>query len=623
MADVRTRMTNRNSLLRRLPVLATLSLVALSACGSEQPDASDAPITSVAPGDTDAPAQSGDLRAPEPIEVLNGAPGATAAGASEAGDRVAAGASAIEPAGVPDVATDMMIAPTYVADFVVADGLPALPGNTTGYVYDAATPATAEQAAAIAAQFGVAGEPVRVEEWEPGGWQIGPTDGSAPSVFVSLDAQQSWSYSPAWEDQPAMAGCATPASPDGSPPPSTIECPAPEPPVGVPSAEQAEAAARELLAGLGVDASAMTFDTYADEWSAYVNVTEFVSDGASQDGIPTGRYWGFGFGAEGSLQWANGLLAVPQPVGPYTLVDLDTAIARLREQYTGNGVPMPVDMIDPATETATATATGPASGVGDVEVVPNTGVIVVEPPFETYPAPEPVTVTLVDVQADLWWAWAADGSVWMVPAYRFIGDDGGWYTVPAVTDDYLVEITPPTVTAVPLPEPAPAPPTTIAPEGTDEELVALVGLPLAEFTAAAGELGYAVVVVFDETTRTVADTLPSSGPQVGVHTWSVDGIDVVRLIAVVHSGNAPATTVPAVDTIPTDPSDTSALQPLVGLSIEEFGANAEAMGWTVRIVEIDGVSQPVTMDFLPNRVNVAVVTNDDGSQTVKSIVNAG
>jgi hypothetical protein len=537
-------------------VFAALSLVALSACGSEEPGTSGDAVTSVAPsgtgttGATDAPTQSGELRAPEPIDVLSGAPGATAATEVAAGGRVMADTPATEPGAT--TSSDMMIAPTYVAEFVVGEGLSGLPGNTTGYVYDGATPVTAEQAAEIAAHFGVAGEPARVDDWEPGGWQIGPTDGTGPSVFVSDDAQQMWSYSPAWQDQPAMEPCGEAGAPEGSP-----ECPVPEPPAGVPTAEEAEARARELLAVLGVDSSAMKFDTYADEWMASVNVTEVVAADAegATDGVPTGRYWGFNFAGEGAIQWANGSLAVPQPVGPYTLVDLDTAIARLREQYTGNGMPMPVDLGVPVTsypdtsvmvDPATTSVLEPASGVGDVEVVPNTGVATppstyamgVEPPFETYPAPEPVTVTLVDVQADLWWAWAADGSVWMVPAYRFIGDDGGWYTVPAITDDFLVEIAPPATTAVPLPEPAPS-------------------------------------------------------------------------------------TVPAVDTIPTDPSDTSSLQPLVGLSIEEFGANAEAMGWKVRVVEIDGVSQPVTMDFLPDRVNVAVVTNDDGSQTVKSIVNAG
>ena len=53
---------------------------------------------------------------------------------------------------------------------------------------------------------------------------------------------------------------------------------------------------------------------------------------------------------------------------------------------------------------------------------------------------EPVVVTLVDVEADLWSVMDADGTVWLLPGYRFIGDDGGWYTVPAVTDEYLIVV---------------------------------------------------------------------------------------------------------------------------------------------------------------------------------------
>ena len=53
---------------------------------------------------------------------------------------------------------------------------------------------------------------------------------------------------------------------------------------------------------------------------------------------------------------------------------------------------------------------------------------------------EPVVVTLVDVEADLWSVMDADGTVWLLPGYRFIGNDGGWYTVPAVTDEYLIGV---------------------------------------------------------------------------------------------------------------------------------------------------------------------------------------
>ena len=79
------------------------------------------------------------------------------------------------------------------------------------------------------------------------------------------------------------------------------------------------------------------------------------------------------------------------------------------------------------------------------------------------PAPQEVTVTLVDVQPDVWWVWDVDGTVWLLPAYRFIGDDGGWYTVPAVTDEFLVRV--PVDSVPPATEPVPLPPAT-APAGT-------------------------------------------------------------------------------------------------------------------------------------------------------------
>jgi len=72
-----------------------------------------------------------------------------------------------------------------------------------------------------------------------------------------------------------------------------------------------------------------------------------------------------------------------------------------------------------------------------------------------------------------------------------------------------------------------------------------------------------------------------------------------------------------------DPSDTSGLEPCLGACIEEFGAAAEAMGWTVRVVEIDGESLFVTMDFNPSRVNVSAETGQGGTQTVTAILNVG
>ena len=63
--------------------------------------------------------------------------------------------------------------------------------------------------------------------------------------------------------------------------------------------------------------------------------------------------------------------------------------------------------------------------------------------------------TLVDVKADLWWVWDADGSVWLLPAYTFTDSNGNAFTVPAVTDEFMIVVEP---TIEPQPEPVPAEP---------------------------------------------------------------------------------------------------------------------------------------------------------------------
>lgn len=45
---------------------------------------------------------------------------------------------------------------------------------------------------------------------------------------------------------------------------------------------------------------------------------------------------------------------------------------------------------------------------------------------------------------------------------------------------------------------------------------------------------------------------------------------------------------------------------LVGLTLDDATAAAEANGWMVRVSTLDGQAQPLTMDFLANRVNLSV-----------------
>lgn len=67
-------------------------------------------------------------------------------------------------------------------------------------------------------------------------------------------------------------------------------------------------------------------------------------------------------------------------------------------------------------------------------------------------------------------------------------------------------------------------------------------------------------------------------------------------------------------TAPTDDIDVGEFDEtlIVGLPVDEAQAIVEDEGWVFRIAVIDGEDQVLTMDFVENRVNVAV---DDGIVT--------
>jgi hypothetical protein len=372
---------------------------------------------------------SGGLTPPEVIRVGSeaGSPSGNDAAALSA-EAPASEESAIGKVG-DEMASSYMPAWDVVVGFEVAADLPALPAADTGYVYRDGTTVPEEVAVALATALGLDPTPQERPEEYMAEWAFGPEDGSAPSLTIDAYPQHYWWYSSAWADMDRAMdapACTESVDADGN---GTVDCPEwePEPPVGVPTAAEAEARAREIITAAGFDPSVLTFTVSADEWYASVDARRDLLADVEYTGAES---WNFGFGAEGALEYAGGTFTAPEAVGPYPLVDLDTAIIRLGEMYTSGpaiGRDMAVGMPEPAID----------------EPMP----VDESMPVETLPMPEPaelpepteITVTLVDVVADLWWVNDVDGNLWLIPAYRFIGDDGGWYTVPAVTDEYMVE----------------------------------------------------------------------------------------------------------------------------------------------------------------------------------------
>jgi beta-lactam-binding protein with PASTA domain len=62
---------------------------------------------------------------------------------------------------------------------------------------------------------------------------------------------------------------------------------------------------------------------------------------------------------------------------------------------------------------------------------------------------------------------------------------------------------------------------------------------------------------------------------------------------------------------------------VIGDSVEDATATLEEAGLTLRVVRRDGEDVPGTLDFVETRVNVAVETQDDGTEVVTEVVSIG
>ncbi len=415
----------RNALV--IAAAVTVGSLMATGCGSTPSESGAA--------STVAPTTSSTLR------TINAAAAGGPGGGQSGDSKVSAGGWAASPEASMQLAW---------VEYVIDGELPALADTAGAWLFETGATATLDQVARLASAFGITEPPVAVTGERGGGWQVGPLDGSAPSLTVTNSATLDWYFSPGWatmSDSPvACAGIAT-APVDGQIDPAvaneaidpaevdetidpvdtvvnatestqTVPDCAPPAPLDVPSADEAQALASGLLEAAGLNPSAGQLDVYADSWGASVTAYTMVGDFRSPFSTS------FGFGEQGAITWAGGTLATPTPAGDYPLITAAAGIDRLNSQSKQwiriEGGPQ-VGQVDPAL------VDPPLGAPVETPIGFDPGVVVA--------APNKIAVT--GVRLDLTSIWDVDGTIWLLPAYTYTNSDGVVATVAAVTDEYL------------------------------------------------------------------------------------------------------------------------------------------------------------------------------------------
>lgn len=394
--------------IRYAPALALLLIAA--ACGDD-PDASGPPVFIVAAGGNAAPSASGDM----------------AAGVSE---------------------SKMM--PIWSRKLVAGVDLPALDSSARAYSMSPGT-VSVDDVATLGAALGVDGDVTTLSVEQGGGYHMGADDGSTSSLWVSGDPTGYWSYSPSWSASTSVAcpPVASDASDDGSV--SSVGCAAPEPPTNVPSADEARDAFTELVGSWGIDTGNLVIETWADAWGA--NVYGYLKI----DGVRSPLTVSVSFGSDAAITYASGFLGEVVEGAEYPRIGTTAALERLNlQQYVypmmRGGIAVGAQVaVAAGVESATVTADTvvPTAETLPVAVEPTGDITVdtmVAPPVDTTPV-EVEEVRVVGVEEELMMLYGADGSVYLVPAYTFLGeaDDTGYqarYTVSALPDEYVQQADP-------------------------------------------------------------------------------------------------------------------------------------------------------------------------------------
>jgi hypothetical protein len=459
-----------------VPALSVFALFAMSSCGDD-PDASGPPIL-----------------------VLSAANGG--------------GWSESVPAASDMAGADGKMMWGYLQNFTAATDLPALDSNARSYTLSAGDVST-DSLNALKTAFGLTEDFVAQDASQGGGYLSGNYDGTTPTMYVGSDPMHYWSFSPVWDEssissRPCIMEDAvvpeTTVVPTGDDVPAsevaTEICAEPVAPENVPTKAEAEELFATTVSALGANVDDLVIDSYADEWGANVNGYLKI------DGVRSSLTWSIGYGANGEISWASGVLADVQDGASYPRIGTTAALERLNNQQSDMwGDPMvrsgvaydATAAIEPATsDVESAVTTEPATSD-----VPASDVVTETYPVTDAPAPEIQEVSIVGVEEELVTLYGADGSIYLVPGYTFIAAEdefgyAGRYTVSALPDEYMqvadgvneVPLSIAPETAAPAVDPAVDPDMSVAQEVADS----VVGMSEAEATKTAEAKGLTVRV---------------------------------------------------------------------------------------------------------------------------------
>ncbi|WP_448073900.1 hypothetical protein [Georgenia yuyongxinii] len=372
-------------------------------------------------GRTEAPSTG---TAAAPITLAGGA-------SSEGGAEMAAGTT--------DARTAVFPAPWPPERTVFrSSGLSDAAGTAAAWTFDPAAAFTAERIAAVAAALGVSGEP-RLQD---GLWQVGPNDGTGPSLLLYPDGQTNLSfYDPTTdpytclETLPADGGA--PAG-DGDGSGGSGACTTRD--LGpAPASDAATARTRDLLAAAGLDPATFEYEVpdNAGEPMTTVIAHQVV------EGQRTGVQWYVALSGTG-VQSASGALAPLVALGEYPVVGPAEAVARLTDPRfgpLGGGV----SILAESTALRAEQAPGAADGAAEQAPAPDDAVPAEPgrpqgPPAAAAPGapvPWPVReVTLTQARLGVAQYTTPSGSTLLVPAYEFGAGQETWSVV-ALAEDAL------------------------------------------------------------------------------------------------------------------------------------------------------------------------------------------